>query len=164
MGKRELVALLNLSSWCLWRLSGSSSWCHGVVCSLWLWYFLIILTYYFSIYVSWSTSELRVRLAPWNWFKPSSNIFLLTVPRRYFFCGTFVFFCALCSSWFRVCSLLPCSHLLGKGWLLGSCWWCLYFFVTFPCGILGQMCTWLYRFLIFAVFLTTCIYSRPNLA
>ena len=27
-----------------WWLSGSSSRCHGVVCSLWLWYFLIILT------------------------------------------------------------------------------------------------------------------------
>ena len=32
------------------------------------------------------------RLAPWNWFKPSSNIFLLTVPSRYFFCGSFVLF------------------------------------------------------------------------
>ena len=32
-----------------WWLSGSSSRCHGVVCSLWLWYFLIILTYYFWI-------------------------------------------------------------------------------------------------------------------
>ena len=30
-----------------WWLSGSSSRCHGVVCGLWLWYFLIILTYYF---------------------------------------------------------------------------------------------------------------------
>ena len=30
-----------------WWLSGSSSWCHGVVCGLWLWYFLIILSYYF---------------------------------------------------------------------------------------------------------------------
>ena len=29
-----------------WWLSGSSSRCHGVVCGLWLWYFLIILTYY----------------------------------------------------------------------------------------------------------------------
>ena len=28
-----------------------------------------------GIYVSWSTSELRVRLAPLNWFKPSSKIF-----------------------------------------------------------------------------------------
>ena len=27
-----------------WWLSGSSLRCHGVVCSLWLWYFLIILT------------------------------------------------------------------------------------------------------------------------
>ena len=32
----------------LWWLSGSSSGCHRVVCSLWLWYFLIILTYYFG--------------------------------------------------------------------------------------------------------------------
>ena len=44
MGKRELVAFLNLSSLCLVWLSGSSSRCHGVVCGLWLWYFLIILT------------------------------------------------------------------------------------------------------------------------
>ena len=27
-----------------------------------------------NIYVSWSTSELRVRLAPWNRFRPSSKI------------------------------------------------------------------------------------------
>ena len=30
----------------------------------------------------------------------------------------------LCLSCFRVCSLLPCGHLLGKGWPLGSCLWC----------------------------------------
>ena len=30
-----------------WLLCDSSSWCHGFVCSLWLWYFLIILTSYF---------------------------------------------------------------------------------------------------------------------
>ena len=48
MGKRELVALLNLSSWCVVMVSGSSSGCHGVLCGLWLWYFLIILTYYFN--------------------------------------------------------------------------------------------------------------------
>ena len=48
MGKRELVALLNLSSWCLVMVERLfSSWCHGVVCGLRLWYFLIILTYYF---------------------------------------------------------------------------------------------------------------------
>ena len=31
-----------------WLLCGSSSRCHGFVCSLWLWYFLIILTIYNS--------------------------------------------------------------------------------------------------------------------
>ena len=31
----------------LWLHCGSSSRCHGCVCSLWLFYFLIILTYYF---------------------------------------------------------------------------------------------------------------------
>ena len=64
------------------------------------------------------------------------------------------FFCVLCFSWFCVCSLLPCGHLLGKGWPLGCCWWCLLYFCYFPwvrCG------TWLYRFLIFAVFLTSLI-------
>ena len=33
-----------------WWLSGSSSRCHGVVCGLWLWYFLIILTSYFCYF------------------------------------------------------------------------------------------------------------------
>ena len=34
-----------------WWVSGSSSRCHGVVCGLWVWYFLIILTYYFWLYL-----------------------------------------------------------------------------------------------------------------
>ena len=25
----------------------------------------------------------------------------------------------------RVCLFVPCGHLLGKGWLLGSCLWCI---------------------------------------
>ena len=37
-----------------WWLSGSSSRCHGVVCGLWLWYFLII----FTIFGKWLTSWL----------------------------------------------------------------------------------------------------------
>ena len=35
--------------------------------------------------MSWSTSELRARLAL---VKPFSKIFLLTIPRQYFFCGS----------------------------------------------------------------------------
>ena len=38
----------------------------------------------------------------------------------------------LCFWCFRVCSLLPCGHLLRKGWPLGSCWWCLLYFCHFP--------------------------------
>ena len=43
---RRLICLHGVS----WWLSGSSSRCHGVVCGLWLWYFLIILTYNFRLY------------------------------------------------------------------------------------------------------------------
>ena len=44
-----------------WWLSGSSSQCHGVVCSLWLWYFLIILTHYFCTISSGQDFPLRKR-------------------------------------------------------------------------------------------------------
>ena len=53
--------------------------------------------------------------------KPSCKIFLLTVPRRYFFTDHLHFLCFVCFSCFCVCSLLPCGHLLGKSWPLGSC-------------------------------------------
>ena len=108
--------------------------------------------------VSWSRSELRVRLAPWNRFKPSSKIFLLTL-LLWIICVINV----LCSSCFCVCSLLPCGQLLGKGWPLGSCMWYLlllsHVVSWVRCG------TWLYRFLIFAAFLTfiiQCFHKRIN--
>ena len=44
-----------------WWLSGSSSRCHRVVCSLWLWYFLIIFIYYFwSRFPFWHYNDVRV--------------------------------------------------------------------------------------------------------
>ena len=46
-GRESWLLCLSCLPGVLWWLSGSSSRCHGVVCSLWLWYFLIILTYYF---------------------------------------------------------------------------------------------------------------------
>ena len=46
MGKRERLLGLICLPGVSWWLSCSSSRCHGVVCGLWLWYFLIILTYY----------------------------------------------------------------------------------------------------------------------
>ena len=64
---------------------------------------------------------LWVRLALWNQFKPSSKIFLLTVPKRYFFCGSFMLFLScVCNAFVRFCLLMPCCHLLRKGWHLGS--------------------------------------------
>ena len=51
----------------------------------------------------------------------------LSPPVKYFYWpfqdGTFVdhFVYVLCLSCLRVCLLLPCGHLLGKGWPLGSC-------------------------------------------
>ena len=64
--------------------------------------------------------------SPLHRFKPSSKIILLIFPRRYFFCGSFMLFLlCVCYAFVRVCLLLPCGHLLGKGWPLGSRLWCL---------------------------------------
>ena len=47
MVKRELIALLSLSSWWLMIVVSLFLLCHGFVCGLWLCYFLNVLTYYF---------------------------------------------------------------------------------------------------------------------
>ena len=61
----------------------------------------------------------------------------------------------LCLSCFRDYILLPCDHLLGKGWPLASCLWCLIVILSFSHGVYwARYGTWLYWFLIFAVFLT----------
>ena len=53
---------------------------------------------------------------PLNKFRPSSKIFFLTVPRRCFFCGSFMLFLScFCYAIMHVCLLMPCGHLLGKG-------------------------------------------------
>ena len=72
-------------------------------------------------------------------------------------------FCVLCFSCFHICSLLPCGHLLGKGWPLGSCWWCLLYFCYFPMWypvsgvVLDCIVSWsLLSFLLY-IFVYTCI-------
>ena len=64
--------------------------------------------------MSWSTLELRARLAPLNRFKPSSKVFLLTVPRRWFFCGSFLLVVLHVGVCFAVMSV-SCS-------LVVTCW------------------------------------------
>ena len=103
--------------------------------------------------MSWSTSELRVRWAPWNRLKPSSKIFLMTVRRRYFFCGSFVLFMSSVCNALRLCIAALWSPA-GKGltsWFLFVMFNCV--FVTFPCGILGQWWYLMFRLLFFAIFL-----------
>ena len=90
--------------------------------------------------MSWSTSELRVRLAPLNRFKPSSKIFYWPFQGGTSFVDLLCFCSVLCLLCFvRVCLCVLCGHLLGKGWPLGSRLWCLLWVCHFPIGILGQV-------------------------
>ena len=90
--------------------------------------------------MSWSTSELRVRLAPLNRFKPSSKIFYwpfqggTSFVDLLCFCSVLVWLCFV-----RVCLYVLRGHLLGKGWPLGSRLWCLLWVCHFPISILGQV-------------------------
>ena len=107
---------------------------------------VVFLSYH--CFLPWSTSELRVRLVPLDQFKPSSKIFLLTVPKRYFFCGSFMLFLScVCYVWLLIVALWSPAW---KGWPLGSRLW----FITFPLVSCISNGTWLYRFLIFVLFLT----------
>ena len=105
--------------------------------------------------MSWSTSELRVRLAPLNRFKPSSKIFYWPFQGGTSFVDLLCFCSVLCLLCFvRVCLYVLCGHLLGKGWPLGSRLWCLLWVCHFPLVSWVRCGTWLYRFLIFAPLLT----------
>ena len=90
--------------------------------------------------MSWSTSELRVRLAPLNRFKPSSKILYWPFQGGTSFVDILCFCSVLCLLCFvRVCLYVLRGHLLGKGWPLGSRLWCLLWVCHFPIGILGQV-------------------------
>ena len=90
--------------------------------------------------MSWSTSELRVRLAPLNRSKPSSKLFYWPFQGGTSFVDLLCFCSVLCLLCFVcVCLYVLCGHLLGKGWPLGSRLWCLLWVCHFPIGILGQV-------------------------
>ena len=83
-------------------------------------------------YVSWSTSELRVRLVPLDMFKPSSHV-LLTNPRQCYSCKSFI---VVYVSWlsllcFLVCSLQSCDSWWQRADLL-ALWGVSLFFGRFP--------------------------------
>ena len=106
--------------------------------------------------MSWSTSELRVGLAPWNRFKPSSKIFYwpfqgsTSSMELLCFFSAFVLGLPLCASAY-LCLVATCWERLTS-WLSFVVYNCE--FVTFPLVSWVRCDTWLYRFLIFAPFLT----------
>ena len=79
-----------------------------------------------QISMSWSTSEIRVRLAPWNQLNPSSKIFYWPFQGSTSFVDFFMFFflSRVCYAFARVCLYVYCGYLLGKVWPLGSRLWC----------------------------------------
>ena len=77
--------------------------------------------------MSWSTSELKVRLARQETgLSPTVKYFYWPFQSVCFFCGSFMLFLSCCCYVLVcVCLLMPCGHLLGKGWSLGSRLWFL---------------------------------------
>ena len=102
--------------------------------------------YYFPLFFSWSISELRMRLAPWNRFKPSTD-HSKAVLLLWMFCV----FCVLRSRLFIAALWSPAWKGQTYMALVGGVY-CI--FVTFPCGILGWVWYLIVSFLIFAISLT----------
>ena len=77
--------------------------------------------------------------APWNEFKPSSKIFLLNAPRRYFSCGSFVLFMScVCHAFASVhCCLVVTWRKRAD--LLALVCDVYHELVAFPFSILGQV-------------------------
>ena len=98
MGKRELVALLDLSSWCL-MMVGRLFLAVPRGCLQ-----FVIVVFSDHTHLLFLTKKGEVD-APLNRFKPSSKISLLTVPRQCFFCGSFLLFlsCFVMLSCMSVC-------------------------------------------------------------
>ena len=87
-----------------------------------------------NIYLSLSTSEIRMRLVPSSKKNTDCSKAVLLL------CILFVIY-ATCLSCFLVWPVQPSGHLLGKGWPLGSlvCDVFLCVFVIFPFGVPGQV-------------------------
>ena len=69
--------------------------------------------------MSWSTSELRVRLVLWNRFKPPSKIFYRRFQGDTSFVDLLCFFLScVCYAFVRVCLFVPCGHQWERAYLL----------------------------------------------
>ena len=102
------------------------------------------------------------RLAPWNWFKPSSKIVLLTVPRRYFFCGSSVLFvsCFLMLSRLFIAAFWPPAKKGPTSWLLLVMFIVFLFFPMWYPGSGVVLDCIVKTILIFAIFLTVISHAH----
>ena len=95
----------------------------------------------------WTNGEVG---APWNRFKPLVKLVTDRSQAVLLLWTFYVISVLFCRAFVRVCLLMPCGHLLGQGWPIGSHLWCLIVKLVswVRCG------AWLYQFLIFALFFT----------
>ena len=119
-----------------------------------------------NIYMSWSTSELhlRVGLVPLNVFSTRQYFYLLTFPRWCFICGFILLF------EFHFCLRyavlpVPCS-LVIIGWVKAELFALLCVgrsgvFVTFPYGVPGQVWYLIVSIALIVAFLSTTIKFEP---
>ena len=102
--------------------------------------------------MSWSTSELRVRLAPLNRFKPSGKIFYWPFQGGTSFVDLLCFCSVLCVLFLCarlfICALWSPARKGLTSWLSFVVPNCEFLVSWVRCG------SWLYRFLIFALLLT----------
>ena len=90
--------------------------------------------------MSWSASELGVRLVPWSWFAPSSGSILNYCSRMVLFCVSFFLFMSrVCHAFLKVHCSSVITCLEGADLLALSCVIIYCVFVTFPCNVLGQV-------------------------
>ena len=137
-----------------------------------------------------STSELRMRLAPWNRFKPSSKIIYWPFQGGTSFVDLLWFFSVLCllclCARLFICALWSPAGKELTSWLsfvMSNCEFATFPFNWYPGSLVVLDCIdswpmhpyllWLYRFLIFALFLTfnhsvlymyvfTCTFLKKN--
>ena len=116
-GRRELVVLLGLSPWCLVIVVCFSSRCYGFVYSLWLWYFLVILAYYFCISnIICNSVKYKMKFKGlWLWCSTMPNVTTLFTKSSQEMKLAFIFFAAtldLVIAYFLILTIESChTHL-----------------------------------------------------
>ena len=143
MGKRELVALLSLSSSsCLVIVMWLSSWYHCFVCSLWVWYFLIMLTSLLSKVKDGSSLSLQSTpittyfnslgsaQSVWHMSQNQPSLFLLDqIPNHYFYDNYFCYFIwkEIFTQWRIHLASNEIKCKLPPKWVINSDnWWLLF--------------------------------------